>query len=369
MRASIIIPVYRAEDFISDCLTSILSQTVTDFEVICVDDGSPDGSAEIVEKFILKDPRVRLLRQENAGASSARNAGYMAAQADYVTFVDADDEISADFLEVLLTAAERDDADIAIGNKVKILPGGKKKKKSPILRNGCVDGADHENHRLLPHIAPHAKLLKREFLSLHNIRFYEGVTYEDYIYWLECLTKDPKISQVSDFIYSYKKNPGSISHASLRLNEYNVRSRLVQTEECLRIAREGGPPGLERKIIQAQFKNSVLRHVTPMAMVQERESAREAFEILRQGLEPYRKVLATQIFGWRRLVYKLILDGSLDDLIKVLRFIHRGEALRVELERGPERSRLLVAEEELKSIRSAKTWFRDISDALEMKGR
>lgn len=364
MRASIIIPVYKAEDFIGDCLTSILGQTVTDFEVICVDDGSPDGSAEVVEGFVRDDPRVRLIRQENGGASSARNAGFDAAHADYVTFVDADDEISSDFLERLLAAAERDEADIAVANKTIVLPSGRTKPKSPVLKDKRVRGGDHRRHKLLPHIAPHAKLIRRSFLTEHGIRFHEGITYEDYIYWLECLTKDPLISQVSDFLYSYKKNPQSISAGAQRLRAHNSHSRVTQTIECLRIAEESGIPGFAEKVTQNQLENSVMRHITAMAVSKDRVAAQEAFQIFSEGLRPLEETICLTLTGWRRLMYKILLEGDLEDLTKLRSFVHDRASLRTWVDASGPKPNLYVARDELPSIAHAKGHFFNVADLI-----
>ncbi len=110
---SIIVPVFKAEKFLPACLDSILSQTFTDFELILIDDGSPDNSGKICDEYALKDTRVKVIHKMNGGASTARNAGVEAAQGKYIGWVDADDYISPVMYATLHSLAENYNADIA----------------------------------------------------------------------------------------------------------------------------------------------------------------------------------------------------------------------------------------------------------------
>ena len=96
---SIIVPVYKAETFICKCIEGILAQTIVDFELILVNDGSPDRSGEICEEYAKKDIRIKVLHKENGGPSSARNVGLDNATGEYICFIDSDDTIDNTFLE------------------------------------------------------------------------------------------------------------------------------------------------------------------------------------------------------------------------------------------------------------------------------
>lgn len=108
---SIIIPVYRAEKYIRTCLQSVLNQTYTNWEAICVDDGSPDNSPKILDEYAQKDGRIRVLHQENGGVCAARNRALDAMQGDFFTFLDSDDFLHPQTLEICVFQAERDNAD------------------------------------------------------------------------------------------------------------------------------------------------------------------------------------------------------------------------------------------------------------------
>lgn len=365
MRAALVIPVYNAEKYIADCLQAIAVQTVEDFEVVCVDDGSTDGSAAIVESFVAKDSRFRLIQQTNGGASSARNRGFDESEADYVTFVDADDEVSPNFLAVLLAAAEETGADVAIANKTVVTPSGRRTLKSPVLRPGTSRGMDlAKSGGLLRHIAPHAKLFRSAFLQSNQLRFYEGVTYEDYIYWLDVLTKDPSITRVPDSLYFYKKNPSSISSGSQRLKPFNIESRAVQTRECLRLAEESGSSELYNKVVTTQFENSVFRHVVALRKVHDPKEAQRAFDQLREAFSPQRRLIYRTLGGWRRLAYKLLLEGTLSDLLRYLRFVDGEVELSTRVDRKQSRPNLYVSRNELTSISTERDHFFNVADLI-----
>ena len=111
---SVVIPVYNSQAFIDECLQRVLRQTLQNIEVVCVDDGSTDESAQIIKAATRQDPRVRLIRQENAGPGPARNAGIAAAHGEFVTFLDTDDHYSSDdYLRTLVCGAHDNGLDVA----------------------------------------------------------------------------------------------------------------------------------------------------------------------------------------------------------------------------------------------------------------
>lgn len=110
---SVIIPVYNTKQYLRSCLDSILSQTYSDLELLFIDDGSTDGSAELLDSFKERDDRIRVIHQENAGVSAARNRGLSEARGDYITFVDSDDTLEPDMYETLLGLVQEYGVDIA----------------------------------------------------------------------------------------------------------------------------------------------------------------------------------------------------------------------------------------------------------------
>ena len=113
-KISVIIPIYNAEEFLEECLDSILNQTLHDMEVICVDDGSNDRSVEILNSYIKKDERIKVIERENQGAGTARNHGLANAKGEYLSFLDADDFFESDMLESAYQEAVRTNADVCV---------------------------------------------------------------------------------------------------------------------------------------------------------------------------------------------------------------------------------------------------------------
>lgn len=135
-KISIIVPVYKAEPYLKKCIDSILNQTFKDFELILVDDGSPDRCGEICDEYALKDSRIKIIHKENGGQSSARNVGLDIAQGEYIGFVDSDDWIEPDMYKKLFKVLKNDNVDMAICNinsiKDKKLRDRKKEKRKYI---------------------------------------------------------------------------------------------------------------------------------------------------------------------------------------------------------------------------------------------
>src|SRR5574344_2773158 len=117
-KVSLIIPVFNSEKYLDECLESAIGQTLTDIEIICVDDGSTDCSAEILHEYSKKDNRIKVLRQENLGQSTARNKGLKFASGEYIAFLDSDDFMKSDMLEKLYDKAKVENSDIVMSDIV-----------------------------------------------------------------------------------------------------------------------------------------------------------------------------------------------------------------------------------------------------------
>ena len=108
-KISVIVPIYKAEKTLSKCISSILEQSLPDFELLLIDDGSPDASSSICEDWADRDERIRVFHQQNAGVSAARNKGLVEATGEYVCFVDSDDWVKTDYLKDLYESLLSDD--------------------------------------------------------------------------------------------------------------------------------------------------------------------------------------------------------------------------------------------------------------------
>ena len=183
-KLSVIIPVYNVAEYLDQCLTSVCNQTLHNLEIICVNDGSTDGSDKILEKWAKKDSRIQIINQENAGLSAARNTGIPYATGDYITFLDSDDWIAEDFYKTLFDSAILNDADIAVGNVIYYYNQSK-------MYFGFVSMLSFYNDKLLlsttsdkQHVlqscAVWNKIYRRELIIDNNLRFYHGKNVEDF---------------------------------------------------------------------------------------------------------------------------------------------------------------------------------------------
>ena len=177
---TLIVPVFRAEAYLSVCLDSVLSQTHRNIEVILIDDGSPDGSGAICEEYAATDARVRVFHQENKGVSAARNAGLSQAKGAYISFVDADDWVEPDYLSYLLKLLQDHDVLLSACNHF-VFARGRDHAKYPVKHEACTltqrQAAENLLYHLPPDASPWGKLYAKELFD--ELRYPEGMLFED----------------------------------------------------------------------------------------------------------------------------------------------------------------------------------------------
>lgn len=233
---SLIVPVYNAEKYISQCIEGILKQTYSDIEVILVDDGSTDRSGEICDEYAKKDNRIKVIHKENGGASSARNQGMTVAQGLYISFVDADDYVFPDYIEYLYNMLTEYEADISVGTCLKLSEG--KKTDSQSIKEQYDNTAECftseaaiENLLYRKGITgyPVLKLFKKN--CIENEKFMENVTYgEDFIFIYHALRNASKVVLGRKIIYIYYQNADSVNHKKIDVQKYRVSWETFEKE-------------------------------------------------------------------------------------------------------------------------------------------
>ncbi len=201
---SVIVPIYKAEQYLHQCVNSILSQSFTDFELILVDDGSPDNSGAICDEYAKLDERVIVLHKENGGVSTARNAGLQICKGEWITFIDADDFIEQGFLDIPSDSSE----DLLIQNYKDWDSSGFKSYDfvKGIVSTQYFHAELNANIDKLIYRTPWAKFFKREIISKYNISFIEGIKMgEDTLFMLDYLYHTKSIQYLSQSYYIYKK--------------------------------------------------------------------------------------------------------------------------------------------------------------------
>lgn len=211
-KVSVIIPVYNVERFLPRCLDSIVAQTLREIEIICVDDGSPDRSADILKRYAAQDGRIRIISQENRGLGGARNRGFDAATGEFILYVDSDDWIDSDYCEKLYAAAVEADADVACCSIRKIRSS---REKWTIRYDRVQIFSDVQEKfrvcRCPPDFYVVNKLMSRKMLLRLGVRFRERICYEDVEYMMHVLCESGKLVTVPDVAYRYVVNGASIT--------------------------------------------------------------------------------------------------------------------------------------------------------------
>lgn len=223
-KISVIVPVYNVEEYLENCLESISNQTETDVEIIVVDDGSPDKSGEIAECYRLKDNRVRVIHQDNGGLSAARNSGLDVAKGKYVCFIDSDDWIEPDYLELLLVGIERYQSNISVLKINKITEYRKIKDLTPTKHEWEIFDKDEAMKALFTNnkigYSANNKLFEMSLFS--DLRFPFGKLMEDKAVMYLLVDKSSQISVNISEKYHYYQSPVSILRGSFNPKKFDT---------------------------------------------------------------------------------------------------------------------------------------------------
>ncbi|WP_174728972.1 glycosyltransferase family 2 protein [Mesobacillus harenae] len=234
MKVTVVIPTYNVENYIVQCLKSVLNQSLTDFEIIVIDDVSSDRTVELIKTLAEKDPRIKLLiNKKNSGPAHSRNRGIKEAAGDYVAFLDSDDWWDHDRLNEMVGIAEKFDAEMVCDDQM-LIDDNKTVPWGTVFTNGGLiiaeptkfSAADFINNNM--GLKP---LLKTNFLHRNNILFNEDLRYgEDYLLFLDCLLHRADAYLLPVAYYYYRAREGSLVTNNMKLLEQTLQT----TEKLLR---------------------------------------------------------------------------------------------------------------------------------------
>ena len=219
---SVIVPVYKAEDYLHACVDSILSQTVSDFELILVDDGSPDGCGAICDDYAARDSRVRVIHQENQGQAAARNHALSIAKGEWVCFVDSDDAVHPQMLERLGQAAAESGAAMSMCRMLEA-PEMPEDFSAPVEVSWELLSMEEESLVALfdagdyPGWVACAKLVRRELVQSHP--FCPGRVYEDNEAVCHWIYGAKTVASIPHSLYFYRTNPGSTTQSRFSMKK------------------------------------------------------------------------------------------------------------------------------------------------------
>ncbi len=228
MKISVIVPIYNVKEYLEECISSILRQTYTDYELILVDDGSTDGCGEECDKMLARDARIKVVHKENGGLSSARNAGMKVATGEFYFFIDSDDYITDDALRQFVSIQGQTNSDIVMALNTRD-------------KNFLDDGGDKPYTIYTPQVALRkalrdkinvsawAKLYKASLFE--GIYYPEGKNYEDYATTPKLFKRANQIACMHSYLYFYRVNETSITGAQFsakRMQYFDVAEDILQ---------------------------------------------------------------------------------------------------------------------------------------------
>ena len=236
-KVSVIVPLYKSEKYLTQCLDSLANQTLTDIEIIMVNDGSPDNSKNIAKAYCEKDKRFSLYSQPNHGASSARNKGFDMAKGEFIAFVDPDDWINEKSLQHLYDKSIEHGVDIAIGNvSCYVSDDNIYPYRAPYeVENKVIPGYIYfkEVNRLDKYtVMIYNYLYKTKFLKKNHLRFDEYITHEDELWTPLALLLAEKVVVTDIFHYYYRQHEESImsnNNIKVKMNDaVYIKNRLLE---------------------------------------------------------------------------------------------------------------------------------------------
>jgi glycosyltransferase involved in cell wall biosynthesis len=303
IKISIIAPVYNAEKYLSQCIDSVLSQTVTDFELLLIDDGSSDRSGNICDEYARKDFRVQVFHKRNGGVSSARNLGIDKAQGEWITFVDSDDRLENTFLEQMLAKALELKVDAVFCNCYYVYENETIQKS--IYTENTVEDGEGMLKRFLIRFGTRSelwgKIIKKKYL---NHRLKENVKIgEDFLYLIELYySHDCKTAIITDYLYYYRQLETSA------MNNNNLAFHNKQLlRECLQFIQQHQEIEVEHPHEKSVF---IIRLVSAVIKRDFRKQTKDAF-LVKLLKENYENAVPALLRSERRLLRSLFIHPLL----------------------------------------------------------
>jgi len=228
---SIIIPVYNVEKYLKECLDSVLNQSYANLEIICVDDGSTDSSPQILDEYAGKDERIQVISKENGGLSSARNTGLSATKGEYIYYLDSDDLITKNAIEVCVEVSEREQLDLLLFDGTAFYENEELEKIKSSYKNyyirknkyeGVLSGSElfsymfkRDDYKTSACI----QFSKKTFLINNDIKFIEGIVFEDNVYTLRLMLLSERAMHMAEQLFSRRVREDSIMMSGINAKE------------------------------------------------------------------------------------------------------------------------------------------------------
>jgi CDP-glycerol glycerophosphotransferase len=328
-RISVVIPIYNVEAYLAECLESLGEQGVADYEAILVDDGSTDDSGAIARRYAARDPRLRLVHQENAGLGNARNTGVAIARGEYVAFLDSDDKLPPGAYARLLASAERTGSDLVTGNVHRF--DSRSTWPAAFLARAFILPRRRTHVRrfrwLLSDRMAQNKLWRRSFWAEHGFRFPEGVVHEDIPVVVPAHFLARSVDVVKEPVYLYREREDGVPSITQRRAELvSLRDRLAACEHVSAFL-AARSPGVRRWYDESIAEDDLRYHIDVLEEADEEYRAlfldRACAFLDRAGPGVEARLPAIQ-----RLKWHLVRRRMMPELLEVVRFQREGGASR-----------------------------------------
>lgn len=300
-KVSVIVPVYNVKYYLEQCLDSILNQTLKDIEVICVDDGSTDGSSEILDRYVHMDRRIKVLHRENKGYGSAMNMGLDTATGEYIGIVESDDCILPDMYKTLYEEAASGSLDMVKSDAYYWLENAGYKKRihykhlEPFYNRVLSDMERNVFFDFIMNIW--TGIYKKEFLTKYQIRFHEspGASYQDNGFWIQTLSYCQSAKWLNQAFYLYRQDNETASVKS-RSKMFSMTREYEYIENLLR---DRG----DERFLPYCFYYKLFRHRGTFYRIAD-ENKREFCEQIIKDYARYKCYIKgfTAMDGWLRMV-------------------------------------------------------------------
>lgn len=271
-KVSVVIPVYNVEKYLAECVDSVLGQSYQDYEIILVDDGSPDNCPAICDSYAARDPRVRVIHRENGGLSAARNTGLAAARGEYIYFLDSDDYIEPTALADLVATAQQEQADVVFFDGYVFFD--ECEEDNSVSRYERKETYSAQNGRsILPQLLKNEEyrtavplmLFRTDYLRTHALTFREGIIHEDELFTFLVYNADGRVAHCHKQLYARRIRPASIMTASGAMRRYDSMRKIYL--ELSQMYREKTAAGEAATIYLVRTAKTVLGkyHLLPQA--------------------------------------------------------------------------------------------------------
>ncbi len=315
---SVIIPVFNVEPYLAECLDSVRRQSFDDLEVLVIDDGSTDGSREILDRFVRRDERFRLLEQPNQGQAAARNLAVRQARGEFLTFVDGDDVVPKGAFAAMVTSLRASGSDLVVGAAMRLRNG----RLSPPIWNATVHPRNRYGLTIddfpgaLWDVIACNRMFRRTFWVEKVGGFRSGVSYEDHVPMVAGYVRAASFDLLARTTYHwrYRENLSSESQQKHRLD--NLRDRIeVKAEAEALLATEASPA--VRAAWLGRVLDTDLASYIDFALISDDEYR----STLQGAVRRYRSLADAEALGHVRVLQKirghLVAEGRWDDLVAV----------------------------------------------------